>query len=61
MVCTTSAPSCSASWCAASFAETSVRLRQRDLHQLVRAERVVERLAQRVGEPVMPDVHERVR
>src|SRR5689334_7589138 len=31
---------------------------QRDLHQLVRPQRVVERLTQRVGEAVMADVHE---
>src|SRR5436190_9621891 len=35
------------------------RLGERDLHQLVRAQRVVQRLPQCVGESVMPDVHER--
>src|SRR5689334_12916048 len=35
------------------------RLGQRHLHQLVRPERVIERLTQRVGEAVVPDVYDR--
>src|SRR4029079_1029853 len=35
------------------------RLGQRDLHQLVGPQRIVERLAQRIGEALVPDVHDR--
>src|SRR6185369_3439645 len=35
------------------------RLGERDLHQLVRPQHVVERLTQRIGEAVVPDVHDR--